>query len=194
MAHQHGQNRGFGQGRVRGRGRAPIIVPVFAQAPPHLEPPRSPTFQRYVAGVSLTPPDSPPQYFAGTFETPPESPPRYFAPRRAHVIRPPILPTGTGRRDAWKDNYNQSHVLLLKWEGDHEFDDEVTHLARVFKKDMKCHTVRRLDMPTENSQVAVEAYIASWLEKFGKSKSLLTVYYGGHGSLRDGKLWFFGDG
>ncbi|MCJ1318298.1 hypothetical protein MMC15_003626 [Xylographa vitiligo] len=83
-------------------------------------------------------------------------------------------------------SYNEVHVLLLSWES--EFDDlkvkdEVTALEAVFR-DIYNYHVQSSPIKTrtfKKAQTQVNKIVASWVDECDAPKTLLIVYFAGHG-------------
>lgn len=84
-------------------------------------------------------------------------------------------------------SYGHVHVLLIKWQDDDWFDGEMTELADGFKHCYNFHTVKRYEIPSEDCEQALRDYLENWVAKYSKPKTLLMVYYGGHGYRVDNK-------
>lgn len=73
-------------------------------------------------------------------------------------------------------SYGHAHVLLLRWEADDTFKNETAALAYVFKQEFNCHTVKTLEIPSENSFWAVQRYLDTWVTIYSRHKTLLIVH------------------
>ena len=96
--------------------------------------------------------------------------------------------------------YRKVHVLMLSW--DHQFDDlkveeEMNDLTAVFKETFNYDVTReRLEKrPDKKTQTQVNSLVAGWVDKHDGPKTLLIVYFAGHGRQgnRPGRLEITGD-
>ena len=96
-------------------------------------------------------------------------------------------------RDAMDDAYYSSsqsydhvEVLMLSWEkesDDLQVQQEIDQLTEVFEKDFNYHVTRETIKRREKkrAQTSINAIVASWVDKYDDLKTLLLVYFAGHG-------------
>jgi hypothetical protein len=83
--------------------------------------------------------------------------------------------------------YDEVHVLLLSWQGgDVRFYNQLVELAKVFRDYYNYEegdsTIEEFPIPSENSKNVLDEKLAQFL-KNESPRSLLIIYYGGHGAV-----------
>ena len=84
--------------------------------------------------------------------------------------------------------YAAVYVLLLSWENDDlGVRTEIDQLASVFGEAYGFWVERSL-IPDREPDQALYDTLKSFVKRFESPRSLLVVYYGGHGALNDARL------
>ena len=84
--------------------------------------------------------------------------------------------------------YAAVYVLLLSWENDDlGVCTEIDQLAAVFGQAYDFWVERSL-IPDKEPDGALEETLKSFVKKYESPRSLLIVYYGGHGALNEARL------
>jgi len=83
--------------------------------------------------------------------------------------------------------YDEVHVLLLSWQGgDVRFQIELDKLSKVFRDYYNYEegdsTIEEFSIPSENSKNVLDEKLSQFL-KNENPRSLLIIYYGGHGAV-----------
>lgn len=90
-------------------------------------------------------------------------------------------------------SYAAVYVLLLSWKHDDlGVDIEIDKLAVVFGEAYGFQ-VERFLIPNEEPDEALAESLKGFVRRYQNPRSLLIVYYGGHGGLNDARLalWFW---
>ena len=83
--------------------------------------------------------------------------------------------------------YAAVNALLISWKDDDTNSaSEVKQLQTLFQESFN-YTACLYQIPSTNSQAALNFQIASFLHTFGGPDNLLIIYYGGHGGPRTGQ-------
>ena len=107
----------------------------------------------------------------------------------------PRLRSDSNRTDELlvQHSYAAVYVLLLSWKHDDlGVVTEIDQLAHAFGEAYGFH-VEQFLIPDEEPDEALEQTLKCFVRKYESPRSLLIVYYGGHGSLNDSRLalWFW---
>ena len=103
--------------------------------------------------------------------------------RRRVSVRSP----GRGEEEV-KPSYSAVYVLLLSWEHDDlGVISEINHLAVTFEKAYGFQVERYL-IPSVKPDDAFEQTLKTFVRRYESPRSLLIVYYGGHGMLNASRL------
>ena len=91
-------------------------------------------------------------------------------------------------------SYSAVYVLLLSWEHDDlGVESEIDDLAIAFGEAYGFQ-VERYRIPNEEPDEAFEETLKQFVRSYQNPRSLLIIYYGGHGLLNDSRLgiwaWF----
>ena len=86
--------------------------------------------------------------------------------------------------------YRHVHVLMLSWETRHDdlkVQEEIDALKTVFEQTFNYHVTheRLIKRDNKKTQTQVNSIVAGWVDKYDGPKTLLLVYFAGHG--RPGK-------
>lgn len=86
-----------------------------------------------------------------------------------------------------RSRYNNVHVLLLRWDEDpmgvhYELDD----LSKTFRT-LYGYTTETWLIPMEQSHFALMKKALQIVQEYGKTGSLLIVYYAGHGTMNSSR-------
>lgn len=85
-------------------------------------------------------------------------------------------------------SYAAVYVLLFSWEHDDlGVDTEIRQLDQVFGQAYG-FWVERFLIPNEEPDEAIAEVLKDFVRKYQSPRSLLIVYYGGHGKLNDARL------
>ena len=87
-------------------------------------------------------------------------------------------------------NYDRVEVLMLSWAreaDDLQVQKEMDDLKEVFEETYNFHVTRETIKKREKkrAQTQINAVVASWVDQFDAPKTLLTVYFAGHGRPGD---------
>lgn len=83
-------------------------------------------------------------------------------------------------------SYDHVEVLMLSWEkesDDLKVQEEIDQLTEVFENEYNYHVTRETIKRREKkrAQTSINAIVASWVDRYDGLKTLLLVYFAGHG-------------
>lgn len=85
-------------------------------------------------------------------------------------------------------SYSAVYVLLLSWQHDDlGVDSETGRLAKAFEE-VYGFQVERYLIPSEEPDDALEETLKTFVRSYQSPRSLLIIYYGGHGMLNASRL------
>jgi hypothetical protein len=90
-----------------------------------------------------------------------------------------------------RPRYQEVYVLLISWEDDNlGVVEEISELRDVFQNTY-CYSTREFQIPSHQSHNALARRLLEFVEEPESKKSLLIVYYGGHGYMNDDRqcIW-----
>jgi hypothetical protein len=100
----------------------------------------------------------------------------------------PESPVGRSSSSPLKPTYAAVHVLLLSWEDDDlGVVKEIDELYDIFRA-LYGFQVEEFKIPPRESDDAVHQVLNTFVKGHQSSRTLLLVYYGGHGFLNQSRL------
>ena len=101
---------------------------------------------------------------------------------------PSSVRSESGEEQEVKPSYSAVYVLLLSWEHDdlgviREIDDLTVTFEKAYGFQVKKYLI-----PSEEPDDAFEEILKTFVRNYQNPRSLLIVYYGGHGMLNASRL------